>query len=152
MPPPTRRAGRPSDTAPPDPRMPVPAIAAAVLGIAGAMPPAFLAVIAVALGGLSADSGPDPWTYLIVVAPVLQVWAALWLLIRRSWLFLVLAVLPVAVLTGAVIWAGAQAEDVGGSGWPLLLLVLPIAAAVLAQTPRVRRWVAGRPQRTRRAG
>ena len=129
--------------------MPPLALVAAVLGIVGAVPTGFLAVVAVALGGLSADTGPDPWTYLLLVAPVLQVWGALWLLARRGWLLLVIAVVPVAVLTGAVVWTATGTEEAGNPAWPLLLLVAPVAAAVLAATPRVRRWVAGRPRRTR---
>ncbi|RBY74480.1 hypothetical protein DQ238_21820 [Geodermatophilus sp. TF02-6] len=125
------------------------ALAAAVAGIVGALPPAFVAVIAVALGGLSADTGPDPWTYLLILAPVLQICAALWLLARRGWLPLVLAVLPVALLTAGVVWAASSTEDAGGPGWALLMLVLPVLAAVLAATPRVRRWIAGRPPRER---
>jgi peptidoglycan/LPS O-acetylase OafA/YrhL len=129
--------------------MPPLGIVAAVLGLVGALPPAFLAVIAVALGGLSADAGPDPWTYLLLLAPILQVWGAVWLLARRSWLLLVLAVVPVAVLAGAVVWAATGTEDAGSPALPLLLLVAPVLAAVLAATPRVRRWVAARPRRTR---
>jgi hypothetical protein len=145
---PTPTARRPAPDVPPsDPHMPGLALAAGILGLVGALPPAFVAVLAVALGGLVADTGPDPWTYLLVVAPVVQLWGALWLLVRRGWLLLVLSVIPVAVLTGAVIWAAEQAEASGGSGWPLLLLVFPVAAAALAVTPRVRRWTAGRPRR-----
>jgi hypothetical protein len=130
--------------------MPGPALAAAVLGIIGALPPAFVAFMAVALGGLAADTGPDPWTYLLVAAPIVQVGGALWLLSRRGWLLLVLAVLPVGLLTGAVVWAASEADEpTGGLGWPLLLLVFPVLAAVLAATPRVRRWVAGRTRRSR---
>jgi hypothetical protein len=129
--------------------MPGLALAAGIVGIIGVLPPAFVAVLAVALGGLVADRGPDPWTYLLVVAPIVQLWGAMWLLARRGWLLLVLSVLPVAVLTGAVIWAAARAEEAGGLGWPLLLLVAPAVAAALALTPRVRRWVAGRPRRAR---
>ncbi|MGY1634481.1 hypothetical protein ACI784_22505 [Geodermatophilus sp. SYSU D01186] len=147
---PTPTARRPAPDVPPsDPRMPGLALAAGAVGIVGVLPPAFVAVLAVALGGLAADTGPDPWTYLLLVAPFVQLWGALWLLARRGWLLLVLSVLPVAVLTGAVIWAAAQAEESGGLGWPLLLLVLPVVAAVLAVTPRVRRWIAGRPRRAR---
>ena len=129
--------------------MPPLGLLSAVLGIVGALPPGFLAVMAVALGGLTADAGPDPWTYLLLLAPLLQVWGAVWLLARRSWLLLVLAVVPVAVLTAAVVWSATVTEGAGSPGWPLLLLVAPVLAAVLAATPRVRRWVAGRPRRTR---
>lgn len=125
--------------------MPGAALAAGVLGLAGALPPAFLAVVVVALGGLSGDTGPDPWTYLLLLAPVLQVWAAVWLLARRGWLPLVLACLPVAAFTGAVVWTAAR-TGAGGSGWPLLLLLFPVLAAALALTPRVRGWVAARPR------
>ncbi len=134
--------------APTDPRMPGLAIAAGVLGILGAVPPLFVAVLAVALGGLSADTGPDPWTYLLLAAPAVQLAGALWLLARRGWLLLVLSVLPVAMLTGAVIVTAAE-DDAGGLGLPLLLVAAAGLAAALALTPRVRRWVAGRPRRVR---
>src|ERR687894_674915 len=126
--------------------MPPLALTAGVLGLVGALPTLFLAVV---LGGLSADAGPDPWTYLLLAAPVVQVLGAAWLLARRSWLLLVLAVVPVAVLTGAVVWAATGTADAGNPALPLLLLVAPVLAAVLAATPRVRRWVAARPRRTR---
>lgn len=129
--------------------MPPPAVLAAALGIVGAIPTGFLAVIAVALGGLTSDAGPDPWTYLLVVAPLLQVGAAIWLLARRGWLPTVLAVVPVAVLAGVVVWTATRTEEAGNAGLPLLLLLAPVLAAVLAATPRVRRWVAGRPRRAR---
>ncbi len=145
-----RDRGRPApDLPPPGARIPPLGLVAVVLGIIGALPPAFLAVMAVALGGLTADAGPDPWTYLLLLAPVLQVWGALWLLARRGWLLLVLAVVPVAVLTAAVVWSATVTEGAGSPGWPLLLLVAPVLAAVLSATPRVRRWVTGRPRRTR---
>jgi peptidoglycan/LPS O-acetylase OafA/YrhL len=137
----------PADAVPQtDPRMPGLAMAAGALGILGAVPPLFVAVLAVMLGGLNADTGPDPWTYLLLVAPVVQLAGALWLLLRRGWLPLVLSVLPVAVLTGAVV-VTATREDVGSPAWPLVLVVLPVLAAALALTPRVRRWTAGRPRR-----
>jgi hypothetical protein len=47
------------------------------------------------------------------------------------------------------VWAATGTEDAGDAGLPLLLLVAPVLAAALATTPRVRRWVAGRPRRTR---
>jgi hypothetical protein len=129
--------------------MPPLALIAGVLGLIGALPTLFLAVIAVALGGLSVDSGPDPFAYLTLAAPLLQILGATWLLARRSWLLLVLAVVPVALLAGAVVWAATGTEDAGNPALPLLLLVAPVLAAVLAATPRVRRWVAGRPRRSR---
>jgi hypothetical protein len=129
--------------------MPPLALIAGVLGLIGALPTLFLAVIAVALGGLSVDSGPDPFAYLTLAAPLLQILGATWLLARRSWLLLVLAVVPVALLAGAVVWAATGTENAGNPALPLLLLVAPVLAAVLAATPRVRRWVAGRPRRGR---
>jgi hypothetical protein len=141
---PGTRSGAPST----DPRIPPAALAAGVLGIVGAMPPAFLAVIGVALGGLSGDDGPDPWTYLLLLAPLLLLAGAVLLLARRSWLLLVLGVVPVAVLTGAVIWAGAETEG-GSVFWPLLLLAFPLVSAALALTPRVRGWVSARPRPAR---
>src|SRR3712207_1752964 len=106
--------------------MPPLALTAGALGIVGALPTLFLAVIAVALGGLSADAGPDPWTYLLLAAPLVQIFGATWLLARRSWLALVLAVVPVAVLAAAVVRAAAGTEDAGNAGLPLLLLVAPV--------------------------
>jgi hypothetical protein len=145
-----RDRGRPAADLPsPGERMPPLALTAGVLGFVGALPTLLLAVIAVALGGLSADAGPDPFAYLMLAAPLLQVLGATWLLARRSWLLLVLAVVPVAVLAGAVVWAATGTEDAGNPALPLLLLVAPVLAAVLAATPRVRRWVAGRPRRSR---
>jgi hypothetical protein len=143
-PPSGTRSGAPST----DPRIPAAALAAGVLGIVGALPPAFLAVTAVALGGLTADAGPDPWTYLLLLAPLVLLAGAMLLLARRSWLLLVLGVLPVAVLTGAVIWAVADTEE-GSVFWPLLLLAFPLVAAALALTPRVRGWVSARPRPAR---
>ena len=96
--------------------MPPQALAAVVLGIIGAIPTGFLAVTAVALGGLTGDAGFDPWAYLLVVAPLVQVWAAIWLLARRGWLPTVLAVLPVAVLTGVVVQRGPHDELVRTPG------------------------------------
>ena len=128
--------------------MPPPAVLAAALGFIGAFPTGFLAVIAVALGWLTADAGFDPWAYLLVVAPLVQVWAAIWLLARRGWLPTVLAVVPVAVLAGVVVWTATRTEEAGNPALPLLLLLAPVIAAVLATTPRVRRWVGGRPRRT----
>jgi hypothetical protein len=129
--------------------MPPLALIAGVLGFVGALPTLLLAVTAVALGGLSADAGPDPFAYLMLAAPLLQVLGATWLLARRSWLLLVLAVVPVGLLAGAVVWAATGTEDAQNPALPLLLLVVPVLAAVLAATPRVRRWVAGRPRRSR---
>ena len=128
--------------------MPPASVLAAAIGLIGAFPTGFLAVIAVALGGLTADAGVDPWAYLLVVAPLVQIWAAIWLLARRSWLPMVIAVVPVAVLAGVVVWSAIGTEDAGNPALPLLLLLGPVIAAVLAATPRVRRWVTGRPRRT----
>jgi hypothetical protein len=130
-----------------DPQIPVPALVGGILGIVGAMPLAFVALTAVALGGLRGDTGPDPWTYVLLVVPLLQLWAAVWLLARRAWLPLVLVLVPVAALVAAVIWVVSSVKDAGGLGWPLMVLAAPALAAVLAATPRVRRWVAGRPPR-----
>ena len=144
-----RDRGRPTaDLPPPDARTPPPAILAAALGLIGAVPTGFLAVIAVALGGLTADAGFDPWAYLLVIAPLVQIWAAIWLLARRGWLPMVIAVVPVAVLAGVVVWTATRTEEAGNPALPLLLLLAPVVAAVLAATPRVRRWVAARPRRT----
>ncbi len=145
-----RDRGRPAADLPlPGERMPPLALIAGVLGLVGALPTLLLAVIAVALGGISADAGFDPFTYLMLAAPLLQVFGATWLLARRSWLLLVLAVVPVALLAGAVVRVATGTEDAENPALPLLLLVAPVLAAVLAATPRVRRWVAGRPRRSR---
>ncbi|WNV77394.1 hypothetical protein [Geodermatophilus sp. DSM 44513] len=136
-----------ADLPPPDARTPPAALASAALGVVGAAPTGFLAVVAVALGGVTADAGVDPWAILLLVVPVVQVCAAIWLLARRGWLPTVLALLPVAVLAGVVVWTAVRTEEAANPALPLLLLLAPLLAAVLAATPRVRRWVRGRPGR-----
>jgi len=128
--------------------MPPLALTAGALGLVGVLPTLFLAVTAVALGGLAADTGPDPVSHLLVLAPLVQLWAAGWLLARRGWLPMVIAVVPVAVFAGVVVRAATGTADAGNPALPLLLLVAPVLAAVLAATPRVRRWVAGGARRT----
>ncbi|MFW3169039.1 hypothetical protein [Geodermatophilus sp. CPCC 206100] len=145
--PPGRSRRRAPDVVPADPSMPGLALAAGIVGIIGAVPLLFVAVLAVALGGLSADSGPDPWTYLLILAPLLQLFGAVCLLVRRGWLPLVLALVPTVVLTVAVI-VTAAGQGSEGLGWPLLLVAGPVVAAALALAPSVRRWIAGRPRRT----
>ncbi|SNS47913.1 hypothetical protein SAMN06893096_104294 [Geodermatophilus pulveris] len=146
---PPRGRDRAPDLPPSDASTPPSAVAAAALGVVGALPTGFLAVVAVALGGVTADAGSDPWAYLLVVVPLVQVSAAAWLLARRGWLPTVLALVPVAVLAGVVVWTAARTEEAGNPALPLLLLLAPGLAAALAATPRVRRWVRGRPGRGR---
>ena len=115
------------------------ATVAAIAGLLGALATAWIALLAIALGGWSADDGSaEEWLYLVLALAAVQAWAAVRLLRRRGWLPLVLACLPGIVLLGALVLDG---------GFTLLaiLAALPVLALVLASTPIVRRWAAPEP-------
>ncbi|MGY1837149.1 hypothetical protein ACI79P_18820 [Blastococcus sp. SYSU DS0510] len=131
------------DTGTPSPRIPGIALAAAAIGIVGAMPSVLLALIVLGLEGWQAVTSGLSWTWLLLIAPVVQLLAAFWLLARRGWLPLALAWVPIALFIGAVAVVGADAPEGGAAALALLQLALPVLAAVLASTRRVRRWTAG---------
>jgi hypothetical protein len=121
---------------------PVPAVAAALLGLISAGATALLALLALAFS--NGQFGGGGW--LVVATPVVLmiglVIGAVLLLLGRSWLALALpaGALAALALTGYVMggW-GAGALGVA-------ILLLPVLTAVLALLPRVRRWVAARRQ------
>jgi hypothetical protein len=121
---------------------PVPAVAAALLGLISAGATALLALLALTFsngrfggGGWLVDATPVVLMIGLVIGAVL-------LLLGRSWLALALpaGALAALALTGYVMggW-GAGALGVA-------ILLLPVLTAVLALLPRVRRWVAARRQ------
>ncbi len=123
-------------------RIPGPAIAAAVLAAVGVLPLVVTAFLVVALGGLESDTGRDwPTVLLLVVPPFLQLFALGWLLFRRGRVPLVLsALVTVAVAVMVVVVADSAGQAVGAG--PFVLAVFPVAAAVVAMSPAVGRWLA----------
>jgi hypothetical protein len=131
-------------------RMPWTALTAGICGVVGIVPLLLMALLLFALGGLSSDSAREPWVWLILLAPVVQLLAAMWLFSRRGWVPLVLAVLPAAGLTWAIYWSARTDDDPVGVG-PLLIVLFPLLAAGFAVARPTRQWVAGRPGRKRSA-
>ena len=123
-------AHRPQD----DAGVPRTALAAGVLGIAGALPPAYLSALLLGLSRLDDGTAEPAWALLLVV-PVLQVAGAVWLLCRRGWRPMVLASLPATVLL---------VRAIDGLGAFAVLVGCPVLAAVLALTPSTRSWIAAR--------
>ena len=121
---------------------PVPAIAAAVLGLLSAGLPAVFALIAL---GFSGGEFPGA-TWLLVVVPLVLVVGLIaggvLLLAGRSWLALAFFAGALTVL----VLAGYVTGGFGGGTFGLLTIVVPLATTVLAVLPRVRRWVAARRQ------
>jgi hypothetical protein len=119
---------------------PVPAIAAAVLGLLSAGVAAVFALLALAFSG-----GNLPGTdWLLVAVPlllavVLVVGIGL-LLTGRSWLALAL---PAGVLA-ALVGTGYVMGGLGAGAFGLLTVVVPLVTTVLCALPRVRSWVAAR--------
>jgi hypothetical protein len=134
---------RPGAAAVPRPA-PKPAVAAGVLGIAGALPLALLVGNAVALGGFWADTRVEWWLYPLLAAPILQLWGAIALLNGRSWRLLVLTCLPGTALFGYLAYLLAVDGSGRGLGWYSLALAAPVPALLLAMLPSVRQWVATR--------
>ena len=121
---------------------PVPAIAAATLAVLSAFAPGFFFLIALGFSG-GELSGTD-WLLLVVpLALSLGLLIGAGLLVRgRSWRVVAAAgaVLGLLVIGGTLV--GGWAEDALGLG--LSVGLLPAAAALLASTATVRRWVAAR--------
>ena len=121
---------------------PVPAVAAALLGLISAGATALLALLALAFS--NGQFGGGGW--LVIATPVVLmiglVVGAVLLLLGRSWLALALpaGALTALALTGYVMGGW----DAGAFG--VAILLLPALTAVLSLPPRVRRWVAARRQ------
>ena len=132
-------------------RMPWTALTAVVCGVVAVIPLLLMALLLFAVGGLSSDAAREWWVWVVFLAPVLQFVAALWLVRRRGWVPLLLAVLPSAALTALVYAAAREEGDAVGVG-PLLIVFFPLLAAGFAAAPPTRRWLAGRPRRARATG
>jgi len=121
---------------------PVPAIAAATLAVLSAFAPGFFFVLALGFSGGNL-SGPD-WLLLVVpLALSLGLLIGAGLLVRgRSWQVLAGtgAALGLLVIGGTLLGGWAD----GSLGLGLSVGLLPTAAALLASTASVRRWVAAR--------
>ena len=119
---------------------------AGVLGIAGVAPLAPLTIAAVMFGGLWGDADVEWWLYVLPLAPVLELWGAIWLLGRRSWRFPALSFVPASAIFAIMVAARLAHQDGLGLGWFSLALVLPLIALILTPMPSVRRWIRTRPR------
>ena len=126
------------------PRTPLAALVGGAFGVAGVLPLALLVGAAVALGGLWGDNHVDWWLYPMLLAPVLELWGAIWLLTRRSWWLLAVTSLPGVGLFGYLVYEWVTGRPDGGLGWYTLGLAGPVIALCCAGTPSVRQWVHGR--------
>jgi peptidoglycan/LPS O-acetylase OafA/YrhL len=126
----------------PSTSMPGTAIAAAVLAGVGVLPLAIVAFLVVALGGLQADAGRD-WSLaaVLVLPPLLQVFALVWFLLGRGRVPLVLAALLAIAVAVLVVVVSSSAGEAVGAG-PFVLVICPVLAAALALSPAVGRWLA----------
>ncbi|SOE02721.1 hypothetical protein SAMN06272739_3688 [Blastococcus haudaquaticus] len=119
---------------------PVPAIAAAVLGLIAAFVPAIFAMAAFAFSGGQLEG--SAWLLLavpVILALGLLVGAAM-LLAGRSWLVLAL---PAALLTLLLVY-GYVTGGWGAGFFGVFTVLVPLLTAVLAVLPPVRSWVAAR--------
>jgi hypothetical protein len=126
-------------------------VAAGTFAIAGALPLALLVGNAVALGGLFGDTGVDWWLYPLLVAPILQLGAAIALLTGRSWRLLALACLPATAFFGYLMYLLVAEGPGHGLGWSSFALGAPVLALLLALLPSPRRWVGARQRAAIRA-
>ena len=121
---------------------PVPAIAAAVLAVLSAFAPVFFVLIALGFSGGDL-SGADWLVLLVPLGFALGLLIGAGLLVRgRSWRVVALAGGGLGLLVIGGTLFGGWAEDALGLG--LSVGLLPAAAALLAATASVRRWVAAR--------
>ena len=122
------------------PSIPVPAIAAAVLGVLSAFVPAVFALAAFALTGGDLDDN----VWLLIAVPIVLVLGlltgAVLLLTGRSWWVLAAS----AGALSALLFYGYASGGWGGGPFGVLTLVIPLLTTVLAVLPRVRDWVAAR--------
>jgi hypothetical protein len=133
-----------TQTQAPPARLPVPAVAAAVLGLVSAAVAGVMALGLVGLGALTQDGAAAVlWLAGLVLAAVAQAWGAVRLLRRRGWRLLALGslpgVLPAVALVGVWLEYGEGLAIIGA------LAALPALALVLTLLPAVRRWAAPAP-------
>ncbi len=128
--------------------MPWTALTAGICGVVAIVPLLLMALLLFAIGGFSSDAAREPWVWLVFLAPVVQLVAALWLLTRRGWVPLVLAVLPSVALTWLIYGAAREEDEAVGVG-PLLIVLFPLLAAGFAVARPTRAWLAARPGRVR---
>ncbi len=119
---------------------PVPAVAAAGLGVLSAFVPAILALAAYAFSGGQLEG--NGW--LAIAVPMLLalglVVGAVLLVIGRSWSLLAITA---GVLT-ALLGYGFTSGGWGAGAFGVLTVLFPLVTTVLALLPRVRSWVAAR--------
>lgn len=121
---------------------PVPAIAAAVLAVLSAFAPGFFFLVALGFSGGNL-SGLESALLVVPLALALGLLIGAGLLVRgRSWRVLAVAggVLGLLVIGGIAFGSWAD----GALGLGLSVGLFPAAAAMLASTASVRRWVAAR--------
>jgi hypothetical protein len=138
-------------------------IAAGVGGFLTVVPAVFLAFVGsaaflLAVGGVATLPWSDGATGEVLVSlalpvqlgaaavalPVLQVVGAVRLMSRRDRWMLVFSGLPMTALAG---WLLGEVLLSDGQAWPLLVLLGPTVAPVLALLPSVGRWLADAPGR-----
>jgi hypothetical protein len=127
---------------------PVPpqAVAAATLSFVCVLPALLLAAVVVTLTGSDGPNAAQAWTAVPLAAAVGLVVGGRRLLRRRGAAVLIAANAPLA-LAGVLQVGALLVERIWAGAGPLLLLLLPGAAIVLAITTPVRRWLATGPRR-----
>ena len=121
---------------------PVPAIAAAVLAVLSAFAPGFFFLVALGFSGGNL-SGLESMLLIVPLALSLGLLIGAGLLVRgRSWRVLAVVGGVLGVLVVGGIAFGSWADGALGVG--LSVGLFPAAAAMLASTATVRRWVAAR--------
>ncbi|MGY1814110.1 hypothetical protein [Blastococcus sp. SYSU D00820] len=127
------------------PPMPWPVVASVGLSVVAVAVLLMLAFLLYALGGLSGDGVREPWVWVVMLCPLVQLFGTMWLVTRRGWVPMVVAVVPAALFAGLLY---ANAGEGGVGAWPLMIVGFPLAAAVLAASPPSRRWLAASSART----
>ncbi len=116
-------------------------IVAGVGAFLGAVPGVLFAAFVVMTGGLGLFYVADPAIATVcVVLPALLVVGAVRLMSRRGRWLLICAGLPVTAFAGWML-VGVVLGD--GAAWPLLALLGPAGAPLLAMQPSVGEWLAG---------
>jgi hypothetical protein len=126
------------------------AVIAAVLSFVAALPALLLAAVLATLTGLEGPSANQAWAAVPLAVVTGLVVGGVRLLRRRGSAVLIAANAPLALAgllqSGVLLTSGTV-----GGGLPLVLLVVPGTAIVLALTTPVRRWLASGPRWARRS-